>query len=399
MTESRSGVRSPRPVRQAWAVFRKEIIDHIRDKRSLILALVYPLFGPVLVSALILLALGTPDQAVEPTPVAGIVNAAAAPDLVHYLQQNGATLYRVTDNATASVEDGLVPVVLSLSRNGPPTAPLQVELILASSGRNGAMAASQIRALLAEYRVAATADTLVAQGLSRNLIPSIEVRTLSVGDQADVTRFFYRLIPPLLLFTIFLGAVYVAVDATAGERERGSWEPLLTAPLHHSALLVGKAGSVLAFTVFAVVLTLGGFYLLPWLAASLWDLPISPPNGAALLFIFLIALPLMALAVIVQMAIGTAARSMKEAQLYLGLIPILPAIAGMTMAFAPASSHGWHSALPVVGHMTLFIRLISGEMITMSELISSAAVTIALTLLCFALVKRLLRRETVSSSG
>lgn len=399
MTTPDSAVPRPRAIRQAWAVLRKEIVDHVRDKRSLILALVYPLFGPVLIGALIFLSLQTPDQASDPRPVAGIVNAAAAPELVAFLQDNGVSLYRVTDNARMTVQEGLVPVVLAFARPGAPTAPLQVQLIVADSGRAGALAAAQIRTLLAEYRLAATADRLAAQGLSRNLVAPMELRTESVSDRFDATRFFYRLIPPLLLFTIFLGAVYVAVDATAGERERGSWEPLLTAPVHPSALLIGKAGAVLGFTVFAVILSLGGFYLVPWLLASLGDLPVTPPPGPALLLIFLIALPLMALAVIVQMAIGTAARSMKEAQLYLGLIPILPALAGMTMAFAPIDHHGWNTGLPVIGHMTLFLRLVSGEAVALGDLVTSLSATVVLTFVCFVLVKRLLRRETVSASG
>ncbi len=119
----------------------------------------------------------------------------------------------------------------------------------------------------------------------------------------------------------------------------------------------------------------------------------AAPDNLTMLLIFLIAIPMMALAVTVQISIAAFTRSMKEAQIYLGLLPLLPAFPGIAVTMAPLDPNGWFGALPIVGQMSAFANLVAGVPINPGHVLTSALTTFLLAALCFSWSSRLYQRE------
>ena len=115
------------------------------------------------------------------------------------------------------------------------------------------------------------------------------------GRAVGIGWFFYRLIAPMAVFLVFLGALYLTVDSTVGERERGSWEALLTAPLARWELVLGKGAAAALVTLLTVALDLAAFRLVLGGVAGLHPTVAAPPTTAVFAQVMLLMVPLVAL--------------------------------------------------------------------------------------------------------
>src|SRR5690606_30658218 len=111
--------------------------------------------------------------------------------------------------------------------------------------------------------------------------------------------------------------------------------------------------------------------------------------------IFLITLPMILLAGALQMIIATSARSVKEAQSYLGFLPLIPALPGLFLAFIPIRPELWMMLVPTFGQQLLINQLLRGEAVSALFVILSAGVTLAAGALLALLAMRLFGREQV----
>ena len=142
---------------------------------------------------------------------------------------------------------------------------------------------------------------------------------------------FLNMIPFFLLMTIFGGGMYVIIDATAGERERGSLEPLLINPAARWEIAVGKLLAALPFALATLIISILAF----WLCFNVLPIEdyINMPlklSVQSLWMVFWLMLPVVLLASAMQMLVATFTRSFKEAQTYLGFLPL---VAGLPSAF------------------------------------------------------------------
>ncbi len=362
--------------RRCGVVLGKELLDHLRDHRSLALALIYPLLGPLVVG--MLLQVSADSRHSDPgarTVTVAVRGLAQAPELAAFLAHHNVTLVApLTAEALAQGEHD--PVVLEIPSNAALALPFTVRLLFDANSPAGVGTAARIADLINGYSRQLGEHLLATRGIDPALIQPVTVERIHVGRRLTLTSVLYNLIPPLLVFMIFLGAVYVALDATVGERERGTLEPLLTAPVRRWELLLGKAGAAFLFTLATVVLNLSAFRLVLGLAAVELPGSESPPDSGTFLLIFVMTFPVMALAVTLQLAVAALARTLKEAQIYLGLLPLVPAMPGIASAMTPMVPQLWMFAVPVFGQMVTFNRLIAGAPVAPLDALLSAATTL-----------------------
>ena len=381
--------------RRVRVVLDKEMLDHMRDRRSLWLALVYPLLGPLVVG--MLLQVSAASLRTAPGSRAITVAAAGmtyAPDLAQYLSRNRVILVAPAE-AGVPGQVSRDALVLEVPVEAVTQAHYTVRLLFDANNVVSAGNAGIVADLIHDYGREVAKRQLVERGLDPALLQPVEVERVHVGRRFNMGMLFYNLVPPLLVFMIFLGAVYLALDTTIGERERGTLEPLLTAPLRRWELLLGKAGAAFLFTLATVVINLVAFRLvLGVLAAGVPGIE-QPPSTAIFLLIFLMALPVMALAVTLQLAVSALSRSMKEAQIYLGLLPLVPALPGLASALSPFAPKLWTACVPVFGQMVMFTRMIAGAEIDPLHAALSALVTLAVAALVFGWSTRLYERESL----
>jgi sodium transport system permease protein len=188
--------------------------------------------------------------------------------------------------------------------------------------------------------------------------------------------------------------MYLAIDTTSGERERGSLEPLLINPVARWELVMGKLGAALVFTIIAVVETLIGFAVVLNFLQSSFGARLEL-HLLTLVFVFLIALPIMPLAAALEVAIATFTRSVKEAQNYISFLTIIPALPGMFLALVPVKTELWAMLVPTFGQQLLINQVLRGESVHLSFVIVSAVVTLVAGLAFVLVATRLYEREQV----
>ena len=382
-----------------WIVFAKEVIDNMRDRRSVSLALLYPFIGPLLLGALIAFVGDTIAALPTTTFTLPIQGAARAPALVAYLEENGVVVTAAPEDPEQAVRIGRIDTALIIpdgfAKSFAAERRATVNLVVDGSRLSAVVAMSRALYALGNYSADVGAGRLTARGLDLSIAEPVEIKQTNVALRRNLTGFFLNMVPPFLIFTIFIGGVYLTIDTTSGERERGSLEPLLANPVARWELMLGKALAALAFTMMAVIAQLIAFKLVFEVITG-GDLGLDVDLGAGLfLAMFLIALPLMVFAVAVQLIIATMTHSFKETQTYLGLLPLVPSLPGLVLVFISVTPHPWMMAIPTFGQTLLIGQLIRGEPVgALSLAIASVTTGLAAAALLF-FAARLYERDAL----
>jgi sodium transport system permease protein len=380
----------------AIVVFVKELIDNLRDRRSIAMAMVYPLIGPLILGLMITFVAGSLKVNDRRSLAIPALGAANAPDLAHYLETHGAVLDPAPIDAEDAVRKGRAPFVLVLPRpRSSPEAALDITLIADASRLSSVVPIAQMMDLLHGYESEVTAARLVKLGVAPDLLSPLRIRQENVGRAISLGATFLNMMPPFFIFTLFLGGVYLTLDTTSGERERGSFEPLMINPVSRSEVLIGKFGAAVVFTLIALGVQLFAFWAMTRLVPHESLGLMTPPTVARLTLLLPVCLPLVLFAVASQLVIAAVTRSLKEAQTYLGLLPLVPAIAGMLLVFAPVELHSVLAAIPTFGQTVLMGQVIRNEAMNWPMVAVSAFATLAVTLALLAIAFRLYEREQI----
>ncbi|MCK5446392.1 MAG: ABC transporter permease [Rhodospirillaceae bacterium] len=384
------------------SVFRKEVRDHFRDRRSLLLALIYPLLGPLLIAGGLSMAGHTIQSSKEKLAFEVVVlGAENAPQLIRHLQKNEITIVPAETIETAKevVRDGIVSVGLSIPLAAKGQERFTVQMLLNLSRVDNLRKTARLQTVIGQLNAEIARERLTEAGFEKDFARSIKVEDVSISRPPNIAIFFYNMMPPLVIFMLFLGGVHLAIDTTVGERERGSLEPLLLAPVERWVLLLAKSMAAVAFTAITAFVNLAAFAIFLGWAAAGSTLLAAPPSWNVFAAIFVISLPLMFIAVALQMSIAVVTRSMKEAQIYLGLLPLVPALPGMILVFTPITPGQFDVMVPVFGQMLLMSRLIMGEPVLISQVVSASLSTFVAAGLIFLLAAKWFRREKMFVLG
>lgn len=368
---------------RAGVVFRKELRDHVRDRRSLLASFSYALLGPlmlVLVYTLLGRSLSTSSERPLRLPVAG---AERAPALISFLRQQNVEIVPAPADPQAVVRNGEFELALEI---GPRYAeelgagqPATVRLITDRSRQSSSGSVTRAERLLQAYSSQIGALRLVARGVSPSVAQALAIEDVDVSTEQSRAALFLNLLPYFMIFSIFLGGSGVALDSTTGERERRSLEPLLLNPLPRYQLVLGKMLAALFFTLVAVVTTLAAFgvvlALVPLGDAFGISLSISPLSLVAML---LVALPMLPLAVSLQMIVAAYSKGFKEAQGYLQFLALIPAMPGIALSFLSVRPELWNMLIPTFGQQLLISQLMRGEPVNPLYVALSALITLAL---------------------
>ncbi len=383
--------------RMTRAVFSKELLDHSRDSRSLGSALLFPLFGPVVFALMMTVMAGWADAG-KPIRLT-VVNAAQAPNLLAFFQRNGVEVVETKGDHEDKVREGELDAAILLSedhaerwREG---RPAEVVLMADQSRRSAGAKVRRARLLLEAYGGMVGSQRLIARGVSPELARPLAVEELDLATPEKLAAMLLNVIPLFLVMAAFVGGMNVAIDATAGERERGSLEPLLVNPVERGAVVGGKWLGTVAVAGLVVVLTLTGF-MVAMGRVPLEVLGVKPTLGLPeALGIAGAVLPLTLFASAVQMLVATYARSFKEAQTYLSLLLFIPVIPGMVSTFVPMEDQPWMALVPVLGQHVLVDGVLAGEGLPVLGWVLSVVGLAAPTALCLWACARLLRSERI----
>jgi sodium transport system permease protein len=379
------------------AVVRKELRDHLRDKRSLSSAFVGPLLGPAILAVMFTLMASwyRQDKPLE-LPVVGREHA---PSLMAFLERHGAKLTEAPADYEARIQAGKLDAVLVVptdyAEDFSQGRTAAVQLVIDNSRNQARTTVQRARKLLGGYSGLLASQRLLARGVAPELASPVVVDEVDLATPERMAAAVLNMVPIFLIFAAFMGGMHVAIDVTAGERERGSLEPLLLNPISRGALVTGKWLATAAMALVALVACLAAF-LLVTRRVPLQDLGIKAHfDGPAVLGMVAAMVPLALMASALQMLMATYARSFKEAQTYLQLFQILPTLPGMLLAISPVQSQLWMFAVPVLGQQMLAGEVMRGEVLGPVPFLLSALSCGALAVACLALTTRMLREERI----
>ncbi len=389
------------PLERIGIIFGKELRDNLRDRRSVFSALMSALIGPVLLVVIIMIMGRTFNVSQQEQPLELPVQGAEhAPSLITYLEQNNVLIQPAPANPRQEVRNGNVDLVLIISEaygeSFSAGQPAKVEMVVDSSRQSAMMNVERARLLLDTYNGQIGSLRLMARGVSPTILQPLSVQRVDVSTPQSQVGIFLNMMPYFIVLVVFVGGMYVVIDTTAGERERGSLEPLLINPIPRWEVVVGKLAASIPFAIFAVFLTLVAF------AIGFNVIPIEDFVGfqvsidvIAMVGIFLISLPMILLASALQMIIATFTRSFKEAQTYVAFLPLIPALPGIALAFIPVRATFLNMAIPTFGQQLLINQLMRGEPINPLNVVVSVVSTTLVAVLLIILAVRLFERERI----
>lgn len=378
-------------------VLRKELRDNFRDRRSMMSALIMPLLGPVMF-AMIFTAVARMQRDDAPLSVP-IVGQKSAPNLVKFLERHGATVTEAPADYEAKVRDGDLDLVVSVPESygkdweGGRSA--KVELLSDSSRNKSRAHVRRVSRLLSAYGQQMGALRLLARGISPALAAPMIVDDVDVATPEKIAGSVLGMIPLFLLMATFIGGMYLAIDATAGERERGTLEPLLINPVLRSSVVLGKWLAAVSATLLASLVSLIGF-VVALQRVPLQDLGVKASLAAPQIAgVIAVLIPLALFAAALQMLMALFARSFKEAQTWLSLMMLIPTLPASILSISPIKSAAWMMAVPVFGQTLLLSDLLKGDWPPWWWFVAAATATGGGAALCLAAATRMLRDERI----
>jgi sodium transport system permease protein len=390
-------------MRAILIVFVKEFRENLRERRTLYTALILgPLLGPALFAGLLALQLqrgaGAADRAL---PVA-VAHGERAPNLAAYLAEAGAAVTPADlagEDARHAVQahryERLLVVPPEFAASLASGAPAPLELYADASDAAAAADSARLRALLEQYSTRLARLRVVARGIDPLVLNTLAVQDIDVSTPVTRSVLLLGMLSYLMLLTMLMGGVYLAIDATAGERERGSLEPLLTLPVARSQLIFGKILAACAYMVLSLVLTVAAFAILLRFT-GLERLGMSINLGPAVAVrLVLYCLPLVPLGAALMTIVAAYTRTYREAQSYLGLVllvPTLPLVFAGVLGLRPSLAL---MAIPSLGQHFLITSLLRDEPLPLKFVLLACAATLTLGAVLVAIAGRLYRREAL----
>ena len=384
-----------------FTVFLKEILDNFRDRRTLISALIMgPIFGPVLFSFVINLSIERSIEDAEKTLELPVIGQEYAPNLVDFLtSRNIDTVSGPEDLATAmeAVKLGTSDVVLvipeAFGEQLADMTPAMVRIVSDQANRDADRDARRVRSAVREYGQLLAGLRVVARGVNPMSMRAITIDEVDVSTPSGRSAILLGMMSYFFIFAALMGGMYLAIDSTAGERERGSLEPLLSLPVTRSQLIYGKIAATCLFMTLSMLLSLMAFYfVLDFM--PLEQLGMTPNFGLPVVLSALaLFLPFILLGGALMTLVASFTKSYREAQTWLSVVLIAPTMPILIVSILMLRPQTGFMFIPSLSQHLLLVDMVKNEPLNPTHVaisvISTAIFGVVLTWVC----ARLYRRE------
>jgi sodium transport system permease protein len=389
--------------RSTSIVFGKEVLENIRDRRVIFSAFFFGvLLAPVIFGLSTTMTSKRIVQTQDEPLKLSVAGGSRAPNLLAFLAENGAQTTPVdlsSDQAMEAVRADKQELVLIVPENyaqkiraGEP-APL--ELVVDTANTQTAGSADRARRLLEGYGRQLAVLRLVVRGISPEVIQPISVHTLDVATPAGRAALFLGMLTYFCFMSMLVGGFYLAIDTTAGERERGSLESLLALPVSRAELIVGKMLATAAFMAMSLLLTLIAFgVVLRFIPLETLGMSANF-NWAVIAGIFGVMVAFVPLGASLMTVVASFTKSNREAQSWLSVVlfvPLAPILFALINGTKPTLGL---MLVPSLSQHLLATNLIRGDAIPWSHVAASVGTTLLLGAFLTWLAIRLYRREAI----
>lgn len=391
-------------MKAALVVFLKEVTENLRDRKTVLNALVLgPLLGPVLFAVMMGFIINKQLDSAEKPLQLPVIGAEHAPNLVAWLGQQGVQVQPAPADGEAAIREREARAVLVIPagfgehwRKGE-TA--QVQVLFDSSDQEGRTPKARVTSLLQAYSQQQASLRIAARGLHPALLSPLVVADRDLASSQQRAGQLLGFLPYLLVLGAFLGGMYLAIDTTAGERERQSLEPLLANPASRAQIVLGKLGATFGFAMASMMLSLVAFSIaFQYIDLDRLGMRIAFDLGL-ILRAGLLMVPLVMCFAALQTIVAAYAKSYREAQTYLSLLMLVPMLPSIILMVNPMKGELWMSAVPLLSQNVLVMALARGEPVALAEFALSFGATLVLAVLLAWLAVRIYHREQLAVSA
>lgn len=379
----------------AWRVYLKELLDALRDRRTLLVVLLSSVaLGPLILVAISQLV-GTMERRAEARVIV-VQGMEHAPGLRNFLERQTYTVQAAPAEFEKQLKDSKLgdPVLVipatfqaDLARGEAPV----VDLMSSSGNQRAEAGNNRVLRLLRGYNQEQATLQLAVRGISPTALETIVVEERDLADPGVRAAQLAVMVPYFVMMAVLYGALNAALDTTAGERERGSLEPLLMNPASRWSLVLGKWGAVVSVGMLIAVLSCMSFLPAQWLLRSETLAAVFQFGLREALWFIGLLLPLAAGLSALLMAIAIRCKTFKEAQANATVVILAVSLMPLMTLFNQEGAAPWHLWVPALAQSTLMAQVLKGETLHMADLALSAAVGVAVTVLALGYVARTLR--------
>jgi sodium transport system permease protein len=384
-----------------WTVLRKELIENLRDRRAMFSAFLFvPLMGPLLFAGMTTFmverVVGESDERLR----LPIIGAEHAPNLLQFATENGADVIAFTESiekARAAVREGrehfvvVIPGSLGDKLKSGAFAPL--EIIWDSSNNKAQRHASRARGLLEAYSTQLGKLRLLARGIDPQVVDVLSVRSIDLATPSGRALVLLGTLTYFLIFSLLMGGIALAIDVTAGERERGSLESLLCLPVTRTCLVLGKLGATALFMLMALTITLTA------LVVSMQFLPLEKlgmsSNFGPLVGLKIagILVPMSIFGAALLFVVGSFTRTYREAQTWLGAVLAIPTLPILFAGMANVRPSTLLMSVPSLSQHLIATNLLRGDAVEPLHVLVSITSTLLIGGMLIWVATRLYQRE------
>ncbi len=348
------------------AVWWKEVMDNLRDRRVVLSTLVFgPLFGPVLLVVMLTFAERQTAERLESALELPVVGAEYAPNLIGYLERQGVLIQDPPAVPEAAIKSEEEEVILRIPSNFAEAweegEPAPVEILADQSRRYSGTTIARLRGYLRSYAGTIGQLRLQMRGISPSLTRPLNIQTVDLSTPEARGGTVLSFLPYFIMIMVFVGSMHMATDTTAGERERKSLEPLLINPLPRWQIMAGKLVATTTFGLATLVLGLTAFVV------AMGFLPLDNMNMTLNLdfkvaaWVFVMTSPAALLAAAMLIILASFAKSYREAQSYMGMVVLVPMLPSLYILINPTKAEQWMSFVPLLSQNVLILELVRGE--------------------------------------
>lgn len=384
-------------------VMLKELAEIFRDRKIIINGLLLsPLLFPILILGMGALAENRAKTQLESELKLPIIGADIAPNLVAFLATQNITAEAAPENPDALIlqqeKDVILRIAPDFADDWRASRAATVEILHDSSRQDSQIPVRRVERALQAYSRQAGAIRLIARGVDPSLGTAVSVTYRDLATPEAKRGMILAFLPYLLILSAFLGGAYLVMDATAGERERQSLEPLLATPAGRGAIMSGKIAAACAFGMIGLLLTLLSFKL------SFAFVDSGPFKGVdvsmvAVAKLLLVLLPMVLIGTTLLTLISASVKTLKEAQSYMAFLMLLPILPTIILLVNPVKNALWMFATPFLAQNQLILMVLRQETITGLQWATYLGAGFGLGALLWLIAARLYHREQLAISA
>ena len=388
-------------MRTFLTVFFKELLDNVRDRRTLASALIMgPIFGPVMFAVVINMSIDRALDDAESVMELPVIGQEYAPNLMRFLESRNIDIVAGPEDAggaAEAVKSGLHDVVLVVPENFgeqlADTIPARIGLYSDEANSQGEKEARRARSALRAYNQQLAGIRLSARGVNPLLLRPINIDEVDVSTPSGRSAMLLGMMSYFFIFALLMGGMYLAIDTTAGERERGSLEPLLSLPVTRGQLILGKIMATCVFMAASLMLSLLSFYVVLEFM-PLEQLGMTPNFGLPVVAAaFFLLLPFILLGASLMTLVASFTKSYKEAQTWLSVVLIAPTLPILVVSILTLRPKLEFMFVPSLSQHLILVDMVKNEPLNGLHIAISVCSTLVFGAILTWICARLYQRE------